>query len=87
MEQNKKNRMAVAGFVLSLMGAVTVMVSPLQLTALLLSLASGSEAKPQSLRRTGIVLSSIFLGLSLLLWVLFFCNADGILHFIYNLTY
>ena len=86
MEQNKKNRMAVAGFVLSLMGAVTVMVSPLQLTALLLSLASGSEASPQSLRRTGIVLSSVFLGISLLLWILFFCNFNAILSYFY-LTY
>lgn len=84
MEEIKKNRMAIAGFVLSLMGAISVFVSPLQLTALLLCLAAGGNTKYPKLRRMGILLSCIFLAVSLLLWTLFFCNADTVLTYFYE---
>ncbi len=82
MDENKRNRMALAGFILSLMGVCTVVTSPLQLTALLLCLSAGKTSRFGNLRRVGILLSAVFLALSVLLWVLFFCYSHVIVPYL-----
>lgn len=85
-EDQKADRMAIAGFVLSLMGAVTVMTSPLQLAALILSIASGKTKKFRRLRFVGILLSSVVLGISLILWLLIGIHADAVFTYLNNAT-
>lgn len=77
-EDQKSDRMALAGFILSLMGAATCMTSPLQLAALILSLSAGKTKKFRTLRSVGIVLSSVALGLSLIVWLIVGINADTV---------
>lgn len=81
-EDNKPDRMALAGFILSLMGFVTCMTSPLQLAALILSLSAGKVKKFRILRLIGIILSAVALGVSLLLWLIVSFNADMLLPYI-----
>ncbi len=78
----RADRIAVAGFVLSLMGVVTVMNSPLQGAALLLSLCSRKTQKMRGLRFAGILISAVSLGVSLLLWGLIACNAQAVFSFL-----
>ena len=81
-ENNKSDRMAIAGFVLSLLGTASWITSPLQLAALLLSLASGKTKRFLGLRRTGLILSSISLGISLLFWLIVLIFSSGIFSFL-----
>ena len=81
-DPKKADRMAVAGFVLSLMGAVTVITSPLQGAALLLSLCSGKTQKMRGLRRTAMVISALSLCASLLIWGLIALNAGEVISFL-----
>ena len=78
--------MAIAGFVLSLMGIASWITSPLQLAALLLSLAAGKTKRFRSLRRAGIVLSSVALGISLLLWLIVSLYAQSIFTYLTDIT-
>lgn len=81
-EDNKSDRMAIAGFVLSLMGIVSFITTPLQLAALLLSIAAGKTKRFSTLRRTGIILSSIALGISLILWVIVLIYSQDIFSYL-----
>ena len=83
-ESNKTDRMAIAGFVLSLMGLVTVVSSPLQLAALLLSLAANGTKRFREFRTLGIVFSAVGLGVSLLFWLIFSLFSGTIVSFINN---
>jgi hypothetical protein len=81
-ESNKTDRMAIAGFVLSLMGLVAVVSSPLQLAALLLSLAANGTKRFREFRTLGIVFSAVGLGVSLLFWLIFSLFGGTIVSFI-----
>lgn len=81
-EDNKPDRMAIAGFVLSLLGVASCIASPLQLAALLLSIAAGKTKRFSTLRRVGIILSSITLGISLILWVIVLINSQSIFSYL-----
>lgn len=81
----RADRMAIAGFVLSLMGAGTLVTSPLQGAALLLSLFAGKTQKMRKLRRTGILISAVSLGVSLLFWGILACNAEVVFSFLTKL--
>lgn len=81
-EKGKYNRMAIAGFVLSLMGVATFVTSPLQLTALILCLASGKADRFLKLRRVGLILSAVFLVVSIVFWVVTAWNFESILQWI-----
>ncbi len=85
-EDNRSDRMAIAGFVLSLMGIASWITSPLQLAALLLSLAAGKTKRFRSLRRAGIILSSVALGISLLLWLIVSLYAQSIFTYLTDIT-
>ena len=78
----RADRMAVAGLVLSLMGAVTLVTSPLQGAALLLSLCAGKTQKMRGLRRTGILISVVSLVLSLCFWSVLACNFEMVFSFL-----
>ena len=75
---------AIAGFVLSLMGAATFVTSPLQLMALILCLASEKADRFLKLRRIGLVLSAVFLILSLAFWIVVALNFDTLSQLIYS---
>ncbi len=81
-EHAKSDRMALAGFILSLMGSFTCVTSPLQLTALILCCCAGKTGRFRALRLMGIILSAAALGISLILWLVFSLNSDGILSYI-----
>ena len=83
-EKGKYNRIAIAGFVLSLMGAATFVTSPLQLMALILCLASEKADRFLKLRRIGLVLSAVFLILSLAFWIVVALNFDTLSQLIYS---
>lgn len=84
-EDNKPDRMAIAGFVLSLLGVASCIASPLQLVALLLSISAGKTKRFGSLRRVGIVLSSIVLGISLIFWLIVLIYSQSIFTYLTNI--
>ncbi len=85
-EEAKQERMVLAGFVLSLFGFVTVLGSPLQLFALLLSLLSKPK-KRKKLRLLGVVLSTLSLVVSLGLWGILIWNAEALLPQLNDILY
>ncbi len=86
-ESGNADRMAIAGFVLSLMGVATLITSPLQLAALLLSLAARKGKRFRGFRRTGIILSAVALVLSLIFWLVVALNTDEILPSLAGIMY
>ncbi len=83
-EDPKSDRIAIAGFVLSLMGVATLMTSPLQLAALILCVC-GKTKKFRRLRSLGIILSSVALGISLILWLIIGVNAETVFTYLNNI--
>lgn len=67
----KADRMAIAGFVLSLMGLSTFLTTPLQLAALLLSLYARNTSRCKGLRKCGIIFSIVALCISFIFWIVF----------------
>ena len=74
----KQNRMRVAGFVLSLMGAQMWFCTPLQVLALLLSVFTPKADSCKGLRTAAIIISSITVFFSLCIWILFIVFFDFI---------
>ena len=68
------DRMAIAGFVLSLMGLFSFITTPLQIVSLILSLACGDAKRCKVLRVLGIVFSCVALFLSCCFWIVFFSD-------------
>ena len=82
----KQNRMAVAGFVLSLIGVQTCLTTPLQITALVLSLVSKPK-RTKAFRIIGIIVSAVSLAGSLFLWAILIANGDAVLAELYEAMY
>ena len=72
----KQDRMALAGFVLSLMGLFSCVTTPLQAAALILSLCSSKARRFRGFRIAGIVISALTIAASLFLWVILILTAD-----------
>ena len=72
----KQDRMALAGFVLSLMGLFSCVTTPLQAAALILSLCSAKARRFRGFRIAGIVISALTIAASLFLWVILILTAD-----------
>lgn len=75
----RKDRYAISGFVLSLIGALTCLSTPLQAVALILSCV-GKSKRYRGLRVAGILLSAVSVFVSVLLWILvavFFPQISG----------
>lgn len=86
-EDRKQDRIAVAGFILSLLGLASLFGFPLQVVALFLS-AFSRPGKAHRLRRFGIVLSIVSLVISLIVWgilLAFFDRIAPLLHGLMNM--
>lgn len=84
-QETKYNRMAIAGFVLSLMGVATCIGSFLQLAGLLLSSASVKKTRLKGFSVAGIIISSVALSISMLIWLILILNGDLVLEYISNI--
>lgn len=80
-------RKALAGFVLSLFGILTMISVPLQALGLFLSLSARGIERNRVLRIFGIVFSAVSLLVSLLFWGMFLFNYEAVLDTIVKFMY
>ncbi len=78
-EDVKQDRIAIAGFAVSVFGLMSPLAVPLQLFGLILSLCAGKSKRRKTFRKLGIVLSVAALVFSLVLWGVLLWNAEAIL--------
>ena len=81
------DRKALAGFLVSFFGLLTIFSAPVQLVGLLLSLSARGTSRCKALRIFGIVLSAVGLALSALVWTEFFLHAEEYLYQIMKSMY